>query len=56
MRKSVVLVLDPIQQLIEYAQLAEQAGFDAAWLMDFNNRDAFLCRCARRSPTRMNRR
>ncbi|MCI0850115.1 MAG: LLM class flavin-dependent oxidoreductase [Chloroflexi bacterium] len=42
MRKSVVLVLDPIKQLIEYAQLAEQAGFDAVWMMDFNNRDAFV--------------
>ena len=42
MRRSVVLVLDPIKDLIEYAQLAERAGFDAAWLTDFHNRSAFV--------------
>ncbi len=42
MRKSLVLVLDPIQDLVEYAQKAEAAGFDAVWLTDFNNRSAFV--------------
>lgn len=42
MRKSLVLVLDPISDLTRYAQLAEEAGFEAVWLTDFNNRDAFV--------------
>jgi probable F420-dependent oxidoreductase len=42
MRRSVVLILDRIQDLIESAQQAEQAGFEAVWLTDFNNRDAFV--------------
>ncbi len=42
MRRSLVLVLDPIQDLVEYARKAEAAGFDAVWLTDFNNRSAFV--------------
>ena len=42
MRRSVVLILDPIKDLIEFAKLAEEAGFEAVWLTDFNNRDAFV--------------
>jgi len=42
MRKSLVLVLDPIQDLVEYARKAEAGGFDAVWLTDFNNRSAFV--------------
>ncbi len=42
MRRSVVLILDPIGDLIESAQQAEAAGFEAVWLTDFNNRDAFV--------------
>jgi probable F420-dependent oxidoreductase len=34
--------LDPIKDLVEYAQKAEAAGFDAVWLTDFNNRSAFV--------------
>ena len=42
MRQSLVLILDPIDELIEYARLAESAGFEAVWLTDFYNRDAFV--------------
>ena len=42
MRKSIVLVLDPIAEVQEYARLAEEAGFEAVWLTDFFNRDAFV--------------
>jgi probable F420-dependent oxidoreductase len=42
MRRSLVLILDPIDELIEQARLAEEAGFDAVWLTDFHNRDAFV--------------
>ena len=42
MRKSLVLVLDPIQDLVEYARKAEEAGFDTVWLTDFHNRSAFV--------------
>jgi alkanesulfonate monooxygenase SsuD/methylene tetrahydromethanopterin reductase-like flavin-dependent oxidoreductase (luciferase family) len=42
MRRSLVLIVDPIAEVVEQAQLAEQAGFDAVWLTDFHNRDAFV--------------
>ncbi len=42
LRRSLVLILDPIQELVEYARLAEDAGFEGVWLTDFNNRDAFV--------------
>ncbi|MCI0778025.1 MAG: LLM class flavin-dependent oxidoreductase [Chloroflexi bacterium] len=42
MRRSLVLVLDPIRDLVEYAKKAEEAGFDAVWLTDFHNRSAFV--------------
>ena len=42
MRRSVVLILDPIDEMVEYARLAEEAGFEAVWLTDFYNRDAFV--------------
>ena len=42
LRRSLVLVLDPIQELVAHARLAEDAGFEAVWLTDFHNRDAFV--------------
>ena len=42
MRRSIVLISDAISELAEQAQLAEAAGFDAVWLTDFYNRDAFV--------------
>jgi probable F420-dependent oxidoreductase len=42
MKHSLVLILDPIDEVVAYARLAESAGFDAVWLTDFYNRDAFV--------------
>ncbi len=42
MRRSLVLISDAIDELVEQAKLAEDAGFDAVWLTDFYNRDAFV--------------
>ncbi len=42
MKPSLVLILDPIDELVEYARMAEEAGFEAVWLTDFYNRDAFV--------------
>lgn len=42
MRNSLVLILDPIDELVEYARLAERTGFHAVWVTDFFNRDAFV--------------
>ncbi|MEX2226372.1 MAG: LLM class flavin-dependent oxidoreductase [Dehalococcoidia bacterium] len=42
MRRSVVLIQDSVADLVEEARLAEEAGFDAVWLTDFYNRDAFV--------------
>ena len=42
MRKSVVLISDPIAELQELAREMEAAGFEAVWLTDFYNRDAFV--------------
>ncbi len=52
MRKSLVLVLDPISELVEHARAAEDAGFDSVWLTDFNNRDAFVRMAAVAQATR----
>ena len=41
-RRSLVLIQDGIDELIAQAQQAEAAGFDAVWLTDFYNRDAFV--------------
>jgi probable F420-dependent oxidoreductase len=41
-RASLVLISDAIAELREQAKLAEEAGFDAVWLTDFYNRDAFV--------------
>jgi probable F420-dependent oxidoreductase len=42
MRRSLVLISDPIAELQEQAKLAEDAGFEAVWITDFHNRDAFV--------------
>lgn len=42
MRRSVVLVSDPIAELQQLAREMEVAGFEAVWLTDFYNRDAFV--------------
>jgi probable F420-dependent oxidoreductase len=42
MRKSLILIHDAIADLVEQARLAEEAGFEAVWLTDFYNRDAFV--------------
>jgi probable F420-dependent oxidoreductase len=42
MRRSIVLISDAISELAEQAKLAEDAGFEAAWITDFYNRDAFV--------------
>jgi probable F420-dependent oxidoreductase len=42
MRKSVVLVLPRISDLVDYARMAEDAGFEAVWLTDFFSSDAYV--------------
>jgi probable F420-dependent oxidoreductase len=42
MRRSLVLIQDAITDLASEARLAEEAGFEAVWLTDFYNRDAFV--------------
>ena len=42
MRRSLVLILDAIDDIVEYARRAEDAAFEAVWLTDFYNRDAFV--------------
>jgi probable F420-dependent oxidoreductase len=42
MRRSVVLVSDPIAELQQLSREMEAAGFEAVWLTDFYNRDAFV--------------
>ena len=42
MRRSLVLINDGIAELVEQACLAEQAGFEAVWVTDFFNRDAYV--------------
>jgi len=42
MKRSLVLINDSIAELCEQARLAEKTGFDAVWLTDFYNRDAFV--------------
>jgi probable F420-dependent oxidoreductase len=42
MRHSLVLISDAISELAEQAKLAEDAGFEAVWITDFYNRDAFV--------------
>ena len=42
MRRSLVLISDAIDELVQQAKLAEDAGFEAIWLTDFYNRDAFV--------------
>lgn len=42
MRRSLVLVQDSIAELTAESKLAEDAGFEAVWLTDFYNRDAFV--------------
>jgi len=42
MRKSLILVHDAIDDLVEQAKRAEEAGFEGVWLTDFYNRDAFV--------------
>ena len=41
-RRSLVLIQDAITDLVAEAQAAERAGFEAVWLTDFYNRDAFV--------------
>lgn len=42
MRRSLVLISDAIDELVLQAKFAEDAGFEAVWLTDFYNRDAFV--------------
>ena len=42
MRRSVVLIVDAMGELVREAQLAEQAGFESVWVTDFFNRDAYV--------------
>jgi len=41
-RRSLVLIQDALDDLVAQAQAAEAAGFEAVWLTDFYNRDAFV--------------
>ena len=52
MRLSISLVMDPISELLECAQLAEQAGFDTAWTIDWNSKNAFVRLAAAATVTR----
>lgn len=42
MRRSLVLIVDPIAELARLGQQAEAAGFESVWLTDFFNRDVFV--------------
>ena len=42
MRRSISLVMDPIPELLECVQLAEQGGFETAWTIDWNSKNAFV--------------
>ncbi len=42
MRTSLVLIHDRILELVDEARLAEEAGFEAVWVTDFFNRDAYV--------------
>jgi alkanesulfonate monooxygenase SsuD/methylene tetrahydromethanopterin reductase-like flavin-dependent oxidoreductase (luciferase family) len=45
-----VLISDAIDEVVEGAKAAEAAGFDAVWLTDFYNRDAFVRMAMGRAP------
>jgi probable F420-dependent oxidoreductase len=42
MRRSIVVVADPIAEMAELARLAEQAGFDLVWSWEFFNKNAYV--------------
>ncbi|MEX2237750.1 MAG: LLM class flavin-dependent oxidoreductase [Dehalococcoidia bacterium] len=42
MRRSLVLIVDPLSELADLGRRAEAAGFEAVWLTDFFNRDVFV--------------
>jgi probable F420-dependent oxidoreductase len=42
MRHSMVLVVDPIAEMIELARLAEAGGFDCVWDWEFFNKNAYV--------------
>lgn len=42
MKTSISLIMDPISEVVECARLAEQAGFDTAWTIDWNSKSAFV--------------
>lgn len=42
MRHSIVLVVDPIVEMVELARLAEAAGFDCVWDWEFFNKNAYV--------------
>jgi probable F420-dependent oxidoreductase len=42
MRHSIVLVVDPISEMVELARLAEAARFDLAWNWEFFNKNAYV--------------
>jgi probable F420-dependent oxidoreductase len=41
-RRSIVLVVDSIGEMVELARLAEEAGFELAWSWEFFNKNAFV--------------
>jgi probable F420-dependent oxidoreductase len=42
MRRSIVLVVDPIAEMAELARLAEAAGFEIVWDWEFFNKNAYV--------------
>ena len=42
MRRSVLLVVDPIAEMVELARLAEAAGFERVWDWEFFNKNAYV--------------
>jgi probable F420-dependent oxidoreductase len=42
MRRSIVLVVDPIAEMVELARLAEAAGFELVWDWEFFNKNAYV--------------
>ena len=52
MRRSIVLVMDSIAEMVEVGRLAESAGFDLAWTWEFFNKNAYVRLAAVAAATR----
>src|SRR5690242_6431595 len=51
LRRSILLAMDPIAEMIELAQLAEAAGFERVWDWEFFNKNGYVRLAAIASAT-----